>query len=316
MKFKCIVLLNAFLLFFYSGVSAVEVVLKSGDLNAESGKIYLEDIADILNAPRDAEKKLRRIYVKRAAYPGKKVSVTRARVINLVRRHYGDIKVSGPGKIYVKTRKKTVLGEDAAETALRFLEKKMPYKKEDVKIKVKSVRERINVPDGEVLLKPRQDSDARLKGSVIVPVEIFVDGKLYSTVPVSLMAKVKTDCLAASVDIPRRTMVDDSMFGKKRMDITYLPDDVISDPAVLETRITKRGIPAGTVLLRSMFESIPLFERKQRVRVIAKRGDLEVETFGEALREGREGDRVKVRLLTGKTVEGSVNEEGKVIIQY
>jgi len=316
MKFRFFVLFNLFFWIFCCGAAAVEVVLKGGELYASSGKIYLKDVADVINAPKSARDALNQIYVKRAAYPGKSVSVTRARVLNLVRRHYGDIKVSGPEIIYVETRKKIITGKEAAKAAVGFLKSRLPYDDEDVFIEVKSVRDEINVPYGKVLLKPKQDRMTRIKGNVIVPVEILVDGNVFNTFPVSVLVSVNAECLVASQDIARRTKVGADMFRTVKMDITYLPDDVISEPEMLKTRITRRGIPEGTVLLGSMFASIPMFERNQTVRAVAKRGEMEVETFGQALREGREGDSVKVKLETGKTVEGKVDEKGRVIIEF
>jgi flagella basal body P-ring formation protein FlgA len=81
------------------------------------------------------------------------------------------------------------------------------------------------------------------------------------------------------------------------------------------SKTAKRGIPEGTLLLDQMFEKPSLFRRGDTVGVIVAIKGLSVETDGSVLRDGREGDIVKVKLGTGKIVEGKVNSEGKVKIE-
>jgi hypothetical protein len=77
----------------------------------------------------------------------------------------------------------------------------MPWKKEDVTVVIKGARGDTNVIEGNVLLKVKEDRRNRFKGNVIIPVEIYTDGKFNKIVPVSMTINVVTTCIVASRDI-------------------------------------------------------------------------------------------------------------------
>jgi flagella basal body P-ring formation protein FlgA len=64
-----------------------------------------------------------------------------------------------------------------------------------------------------------------------------------------------------------------------------------------------------------MFQSPPLFKRNSNVDVVVKINSVIVQSEGTALSDGRQGDTVTVRLKSGKSVTGSVDGSGKVIIE-
>ncbi len=310
------VLAVIFICLLASGAAAYdpEVILKKEKVTIARDKIYLGDIADFSGLSSDDADDLSSIYIKRAALPGYSLRVTKANVFNQVKKEFRYIKVSGPQTVTVFTEKSAVKRQDLIDAAEKFVYGSMPWKKEDAIIEAKGRKSDVDVIGGEVLLKVREGSKTDFKGNVVIPVEITVDGKFYKLEPISLLVKVTTDCLVASRDIRVREPIDGRV-KSERKEITFMPGGILTDAAQASNKIAKRNIRAGTILTGGMFESAPLFRRGSAVTVVAKVGKISVETTGTSFEEGREGKLVKVRLVSGKIVEGKVAADGKVIIK-
>jgi flagella basal body P-ring formation protein FlgA len=291
-----------------------EVIIKKERVTVAKDKIYLGDIADFSGLSSEDADDLASIYIKRAALPGYGLKVTKANVFNQVKKEFRYIKVSGPETVEVFTEKSAVKRQDLIAAAEKFVYDNMPWKKEDVIIEVKGKQADVDVMGGEVLLKVREDSRTDFLGNVIVPVEITADGRFCKLEPVSLLVKVTTECLIASEDIHAREPLAGRV-KSERKEITFMPGGILTNPAQASNKIAKRNIMAGTILVDGMFESAPLFRRGSQVSVVVKVRNISVETTGTSFEEGREGGTVKVKLISGKVIEGKVAPDGKVIIE-
>jgi flagella basal body P-ring formation protein FlgA len=291
------------------------VTLKDGVVQTASDKVYVKDIADVSSDDPVLKQKLEELYVKMSAVPGQRISITREKLENIIKKASPGASIEGPEKIYVLTRNTTITTDSASGKAVEYVLQHMPWKKEETEIISKSGIKELNLPEGDVELKVKEDAKINFKGNVIVPVELYVDGKLVRIVPVSLVVKVETACLVAAQEIQRGTMLTEAMVKPVKKDITYQSGNVLTDVSMAVSKTAKRGIPEGTLLLDQMFEKPSLFRRGDTVGVIVAIKGLSVETDGSVLRDGREGDIVKVKLGTGKIVEGKVNSEGKVKIE-
>jgi flagella basal body P-ring formation protein FlgA len=314
MRLRFLVLL---LLAVSAGLSAAyepAVILKKNTVEISKDRIYLGDVADISGVDANAAEDLSTIYIKRAALPGYSIKVTRANVENQVKKEFRAIKVTGPEYVEVFTEKAEVPGADMVETAEKYVLDNMPWKKEDVEITPPGKKRNAGIIGGTVLLKVKQDNKISFRGNIMVPVEIYVDGRFNKLETVMLLVKVKAACLIASDDIKAREPLAGRVITDKK-DITFIPGNVMTDISMAANKIAKRSIIKGTVLCADMFESAPLFRRGSTVNVAVKIRNISVETTGTALGDGREGGPAKVKLESGKTLEGTVSTEGKVIIE-
>lgn len=291
-----------------------EVVLKSTDIYIASDKIYLGDIADFSNiAPKDLEK-LQTLYVKRAAVPGFKVVVEKEAIQNIIAKAIPYITVSGLDYVSVFTSKGSVSRDEVENKAKEYVLKNMPWQLEAAEVTVKHVEGSVAVIEGTVLLKVKEEGKFNYKGNLIVPVEIYVDGKFYKIEPVAILIKVNAPCAVAQNNISRHSGLLMDNINMETKDITFLPETIITDIAFFNNKVPLRNIMKGTIVTSDMFESLPLFRKGSLVDVIVKIGVVQVKAEGSALSDGREGDLVKVKLVSGKTVEGKTDAAGRVII--
>lgn len=315
MKKSCFLL---FLIIIYSNVyPAPEIILKNSEVVLSKDKIYLGDIADFAGFDDNAIEELSNIYLKKAPIPGYKTVIQKDIVSNKVMKYYGKVKISGADKVIVVIKKNEIEKEEISKVAVAYVKEKMPWQEGEAEIEVKKTnnKEALSVPEGEVLLKVKENFTTNFKGNIIVPVEIYIDNKFYKIETVTLFVRVTKDCFIATRNIRSREKLMDADFEKVKKDITYLPDDIILSENELNNLVTRKAILKGTLLLRSMFENQPLFRKGARVSVKVIVKNIQIETEGLATDDGRKGDLMRVKLDNGKILEGKVNEEGKVIIE-
>ncbi len=312
---------QSFFLFFsiliISFVYSAEIILKDKEIVLSKDKIYLGDIADFVGFNEKTIEELSNIYLKKASLPGYKTIIPKELVSNKVFKYYGKVKINGPEKVIINIKKNEINRTDLIKTAETYIKEKMPWQEDEVNIEVKNINDKnsVDVPDGVVLLKVKEDFTTNFKGNVVIPVEIYIDNKFYKIETVSFFIKVTKVCFKSTRNIRSKEKLSDSDIESVKKDITYLPDDIILLREELDNLITKKAILKGTLLLRSMFESIPLFRKGARVYLIVKIKNIQVETEGIALGDGRINDLVRVRLDNKKILEGKVNKEGKVFIK-
>ncbi len=293
------------------------VSLKEATVTVATDKIYLVDIADFFGFDEAMLAKAKGLYIKRAAMPGYTIIVTKEYVYNKMVKGFRGVSVEGPNQVEVLTGKKEIPSEAILKTALEYINSNMTWPKENVEITNGQLPPDLKLTDGTVTLRVREDNTIKYKGNVIVPVEVFVNGKSEKIQPVSLFMKVQADCLISTADFDRGMVISETAVKVEKKDITYMPEDIVTSASELGNMVTKRGVGKGTVLLRSMFEITPLFKRGDKVSVVVKIKSVSIEASGIAMADGRQGERVDVKLIGKKsvTVQGKVAPSGAVIIE-
>ncbi len=315
MKKSCLAFF-AIYLFIVNLYSMAEIILKDDEIFLSGEKIYLGDIADFSGVDDKAVEELSNIYIKKASLPGYKTIIPKELVLNKVTKYYGKVKITGPDKVIVIVKKKEIEKNELEKVVLDYINERMPWQKDETEIEFKNIsKDTIKLPEGEVLLKVKENFNTNFKGNIIVPVEIYVDNKFFKIEPVSLFIKVTKNCFAAKRNIKSKEKLSETDIEIVKKDITYLPDDLILSESEIYNLVTKKAILKGTLLLKSMFETQPLFRKGSRVAVIVKVKNIMVEAEGTAQEDGRAGDLLRVKLDNGKILEGKVNTEGKIIIE-
>lgn len=130
-------------------------------------------------------------------------------------------------------------------------------------------------------------------------------------VPVKLSRSAEVVVLARTVR--RDTLLAPEHLETRHHDIVGLTAGFFSRPEELIGHRVKRSAAAGTVLTPSLVHRPPLIERGDRVTLVSGSSAVAVSAPAEALSDGRQGDRLRVRnLSSGKVVEGVVMSRGRV----
>jgi len=123
---------------------------------------------------------------------------------------------------------------------------------------------------------------------------------------------------SAEVVVLTRTVGRDTILAAEHMEtmqrnVTGLNAGYFTQPEELIGHRVKRSVAAGTVLTPVLVHRPPMIARGDRVTLVSGGSAVAVSATGEALGEGRRGERVRVRnLSSGKVVEGVVKSRGRV----
>lgn len=154
-------------------------------------------------------------------------------------------------------------------------------------------------------LEAFQASGARPTGRTSVGVRCpgVAGWTIYVTANVDVFGKalVTTRSLSRSADLTA---------GDVRLMETSLANlgaGYLTDSADIDGMVTRRPLPAGTVLTPAMIKAPRLVRRGDRVTLVGGEGPIQVEMLGEAINDGARGERVRVRALNSqRIVEGWV----------
>ena len=89
--------------------------------------------------------------------------------------------------------------------------------------------------------------------------------------------------------------------------IIAMPDDWVGQTAA-------RNLTAGMALRQTMVKAAQIFKQGAAVKVLSQGGGFVVTSSGKALEAGSPGQSVRVRMENGRTVIGTVNQQGEVIV--
>ena len=89
--------------------------------------------------------------------------------------------------------------------------------------------------------------------------------------------------------------------------IIALPDDWVGQTAA-------RNLTAGMALRQTMVKAPEIFKPGAGVKVVVQGSGFAVTSSGKALESGSAGQNVRVRMENGRTVIGTVNQQGEVVV--
>lgn len=126
-------------------------------------------------------------------------------------------------------------------------------------------------------------------------------------------ASVRLPVLVSRVAIERNATLEVSQLERKVMPLERLRQGFHQDPAEVVGQSARRSLRAGQVIGPASLAPPVLVRRGQRVTVAAAVGGLNASVEAEALEDGRQGERIKLRNTSSrKPLEAKVTGPGQV----
>jgi flagellar basal body P-ring formation protein FlgA len=174
-----------------------------------------------------------------------------------------------------------------------------------VEIAMGSLDPRLRLTQCNKPLEAFQAQGARPSGrtSVGVRCDDSAGWTIYVTANVDVLGKalVTTRSLARNADL---TAGDVQLVETS---LANLGAGYLDDTADIDGMVTRRPLPAGTVLTPAMVKAPHVVRRGDRVTLVGGEGPIQVEMLGEAINDGARGERVRVRALNSqRIIEGWV----------
>ena len=153
----------------------------------------------------------------------------------------------------------------------------------------------VDVPAGpwSLSVRPLAAGQAPV-GRIIVWVDVLVAHRLERRVPVVVAVRSFAPRWQARMDLPARAAIGPDVFERQEIELTATS---VSAPADLPAgKRLSRAVAAGQVLQPGHLEPATEVTRGDMVEAHVRRGLVSVQTRGEALQDGRSGQRIHVRI--------------------
>lgn len=151
----------------------------------------------------------------------------------------------------------------------------------------------------------------------LVSMTVYVTLRSGEIRPYTIQLRIKTFAsgFVALAAVKQKSAVDLSLFEKRRIETTFLPDQLWEIPeAIHDYRVTRSLLP-GSPLTRKCVELVPLIEVGGLVTISIETPTVKIATAGTALEAGRKGARIRVRNQTsGKALTAVIRDSREVVI--
>ncbi|MEK8034633.1 flagellar basal body P-ring formation chaperone FlgA [Ideonella sp. DXS29W] len=122
------------------------------------------------------------------------------------------------------------------------------------------------------------------------------------TLPITV--RVWSRSLVTQAALPAGTVLEPGHFTEAEVDLAAAPGAPIGQPGLAVGRTLARSLPAGAALRVSDLKARQWFAAGETVRVVAVGPGWQVVTEGEAMNPGLEGQTVRVRVESGRLLQG------------
>lgn len=181
----------------------------------------------------------------------------------------------------------------------------------DVEITISRLDPRLKLRQCQRPLEPFLPPGANLSGNTSIGVrcEDYKPWSLY----VSAKITKYTDVYVATRYLPRGAKIKKSDIILKRNNISNLPIGYITDLDNILGKVLRRSLPHNKVVSPNALIEPVLVQRGQKVTIIAQNTVVKVHMKGKALKNGSEGEVIRVQNLSSKRIiEGKVMSAGVV----
>ncbi len=153
-------------------------------------------------------------------------------------------------------------------------------------------------------IEPFVASGARLWGNSRIGVRCLSGANWSISLPVSV--KVYGPALVANQMLPARTAIASDDVRLEEVELTSLNATPLTDPQMLDGRMTTRPIAAGQTLMSYHVRIRPSIAVGDPVRVRVQGAGFSIMANGSALAPGSEGSPLRVRTDSGRVVVGTL----------
>jgi flagella basal body P-ring formation protein FlgA len=256
----------------------------------------LGDIADIDTVDTALKERLTTLEIGLSPRHGYTDTISRKDVENILRQKVPPDAVEwrGAQSIRIRGRGQTVAAEWLSDAGAHALYAVLSKSFKAIEMQPVGTLEGIHVPFGYLKLSARVPDKQQVSRRMSVLVDVLIDGKVYTTVPVWFSVHASRPALRARSALKSGAPLRAEDFQVQMVDVAAQGGKALAEDVSLDAIRLRRPLEPGTVLSVSHVESKPSVARGERVAVRVVNGTITIETTGRALSDARIGDMVKV----------------------
>jgi flagellar basal body P-ring formation protein FlgA len=286
----------------------------------EKDEILLGKIAGIEGEDHVLIRKLKNVVIGRSPLPGKSRYIGRDYIKLRLKQNDIDLPrlaLQIPEKIKVSRSFVEISREEIEKIVSNFIYGKDFWNKNNTRIKNIQITKLPLLPRGRITYKVIPPKVMQGMGTIPLSIHFLVDGEFYKKVKATVKIRIFKEVVVTGKPLGRyRTITQDDVYMKK-MDITNLPNDIITNYKDVLGKRVRRNIWAKVVLRAEYIEFPPMVKRGDTVLIVAESEKMKITALGEVKKSGRRGERVKViNLNSNKRIFARIIDENTVKVDF
>lgn len=229
----------------------------------------------------------------------------------------GEFSLESPPRIAIRRAGQDVSKELFRAPVESWLAARFKSENIDATVTKLELPEGIQVPPGEVEIRPNFSGVGNLFQPFTLPLEVRVGGVVVRRLSANVEISATTEVLVAAKPLVKGAAVLPTDLRSERRAISRPPGNYLRDMAKVRGIVLLRDVAAGEVLSSDAFAARVVVKAGDSVRVEATSGKLKIVIAGEARASGRIGDRIAVKnLQSGAVLQAVITDEGIVSITF
>ena len=171
-----------------------------------------------------------------------------------------------------------------------------------VQVRVLSLPEGIEVPEGEVKLQVDLLYGLRYNAPTVARVVAMQDTQKVGQAILRLDVRQYQEVVVAARMLPGKTLLQLGDLKKIRLETGRLPNGFLLDSSKALGQQLQRPLRSGEVLMDSMLLQPLAMRRGAAITIQVRQGEMLVSAAGEALQDGSIGQRIRVQNLVSKRI--------------
>jgi flagella basal body P-ring formation protein FlgA len=288
-----------------SGAAQTAVIRVHDRVEIDGDEVLLGRIAVIEGSDARWIRQLENIVVGRAPLPGKTRQYDRRYLEMRLKQSHVDLStvvLEVPQNIEVARSAVIIEEKELKQMVSDFILRNISQGNKTFRIKEIRVPQRVILPKGRVAYQVAAPHNGELMGKCSIAVDFSVNAqpqkKVWATATIEILGPVVMTCKP----LGRHKPITEDDIKLQTMDLSDLPRDVITDPAAVLGKRTRRAIGALTPLRADLIELPPLVKRGDLVVIIAEANGLKITTLGQVKKKGRLGERIPVVNIDSKKI--------------
>jgi flagella basal body P-ring formation protein FlgA len=279
------------------GADNLQIRLKE-ESRVTSGKVCLRDIASLDGTDANLVGGISGLYITDAPEFGTVRTFSRRQIEEIIRRSRDSafgIRVTGAPIVQIRLQEREARAEEIAPVLKAFIVEKTPWTEEEIEILSIKNLEKIRMPIGESDLRISAKSPVFGKARVLVPFDVFGDGKSLASFWVTAEICVKAAILTAAKRILYGKTITEGDIAKVETEIEDLNGAFLRDADEVIGKVTKHSFSPGDPLTPEFFEKPFLVKSGDTVHLRLERNGLVFTSLARAEQDGRLGQVIRVR---------------------
>jgi len=215
----------------------------------------------------------------------------------------------GPGKVPVEVlpaviqvrQKATKLEMTQIEEAyLRHIQSHTTWGGENLQVQVFPVANLPVLPAGGVSLEVSPMVNNRQLGQIVLPIQVWQDGKVMQTLRVAGKVSLRKNVVCAVRPLMPGQIINADDVGMVSREFTSPPQEILADSSMVVGKVLARGVaPNEPISFRDVSQTPPI-KPGDKVNILFESGGLTISAKGKAAEPGYLGNSIRVVNLSSK----------------